>query len=101
VGCACVRVMAGRGVRRSVALADAGLLLLFWPLYAPFLLITGGPPVAPRPGPSHDAAQRRIRASRELDGMVRALDRLRGQTDPETWGELRARLDVLMELFDE
>ncbi len=102
-GCACARMAIGRGEARGPRVADAILLLIFWPLYAPFLLLTATPVprLAGRAGAGDAPAQLRARTARELDGLARALDRLRGQADPETWAELRTRLDVLSELNDE
>src|SRR5688572_1375674 len=83
-GCVCARVAIGRGAPRVQLVADGVLLLLFWPLYAPFLVLASTPtparPLGGLAGLTGDGpAQRRARTARELDGLGRALDRLHGQ----------------------
>lgn len=63
---------------RTAGWLDAGLLFLFWPLYAPFVALGRAGPAASARLPQAEGLERRMAA---LDGHIAALDRLLAQPD--------------------
>lgn len=84
-GCAAVRVARG-GLGRAVV-TDAGLLLLFWPLVAPFFVLQGADDDAPRAGSVGDEADEDFARA-----LARASETPLGQLLPD-----RATVDTLRE----